>query len=300
MQTKGEMMMAGQSQAYDDIDASNPVRIILCADDFALTYGVSRAILELLEKGAISATGAMTNRPHWPRLAQELMGFSGKADLGLHFNLTCAEPLSDMPVVAPAGRLPTLRDLARKALVSSQARAEIATEVGRQLDAFEQHAGRPPDFVDGHQHVHVLPGVRRAVLDAVASRYRKGTVYLRNPADRLAAIRARGVAVNKALVIAGLATGFAEAAKRRGIPVNDGFSGASPFDPARNFAEDFEGFLMMPGKRHLVMCHPGHIDSELAGLDPVTATRPLEYAFFAFQASKSRFLPSRFTDFASF
>ncbi|MGL4974812.1 MAG: ChbG/HpnK family deacetylase, partial [Bosea sp. (in: a-proteobacteria)] len=290
--------MAGQVQARDSNDASKPVRIILCADDFALTDGVSRAILELLAKGAISATGAMTNRPHWPRLAQELMTFSGKADLGLHLNLTCAEPLSSMPVVAPSGRLPALGDLARMALVSPQARAEITTEVERQLDAFEQHAGRPPDFVDGHQHVHVLPGVRRTVLDAVASRYPKGTVYLRNPADRLAAIRARGVAVNKALVIAGLATGFAQAAKRRGIPVNDGFSGASPFDPTHDFAQDFERFLIKPGMRHLVMCHPGHIDSELSGLDPVTATRPLEYAFLAFQATKSNSLLSRFADFA--
>lgn len=290
--------MTGLESSRNEI--STPVKIILCADDFALTDGVSRAILELLEKGAISATGAMTNRPHWPRLAQELMAFSGRADLGLHLDLTCAEPLSQMPVLAPSGRLPTLSDLARKALMSSQARAEIAVEVAHQLNAFEQHAGRAPDFVDGHQHVHVLPGVRRAVLDEVARRYPKGTVYLRNPADRLAAIRAREVAVNKAMMIAGLATGFAKAAKRRGIPVNDGFSGASPFDPARDYAEDFEQFLIQPGKRHLVMCHPGHIDSEHSGLDPVTATRPLEYAFFAFHASKSRFLLSRFADFGGF
>ncbi len=298
MQTDGDRMMAGEDRAHAGDALPGPRKIILCADDFALTDGVSQAILELLAQGALSATGAMTNRPHWPRLAQELVTFSGRADLGLHLNLTCAEPLSQMPVVAPSGRFPALGELARMALVSSQARAEIAAEVARQLDAFEQHAGRAPDFVDGHQHVHVLPGVRRAVLDAVAHRYGRAEVYLRNPADRLAAIRARGVAVNKALVIAGLATGFAAAATRRGIPVNDGFSGASPFDPTRDFAQDFERYLIMPGKRHLVMCHPGHIDEELSKLDPVTSTRPLEYEFLALQASEPTFLPCRFTDFA--
>ncbi len=66
---------------------------VLCADDFALTRGVSCSILDLLERGKLTATGAMTNRPHWQELAGELMAFSGQADLGVHLNLTCAQPL---------------------------------------------------------------------------------------------------------------------------------------------------------------------------------------------------------------
>ncbi len=251
---------------------------VLCADDFAMTAGVSRSILELLAQGKLSATGAMTNRPHWRTLAGELRAFSGKADLGLHLNLTCAAPLAAMPKVAAGGVLPKLGELSRLALSSATARGEIAAELARQLDAFEDALGRPPDFVDGHQHVHVLPGVRRAVLDAVAMRYPAGSVYLRDPADAVAAIRARGVAVGKALVIAGLAAGLRPAAARRGIPLNRGFSGVSPFDPARDFAADLSHFLERPGPAHLVMCHPGHVDEELVALDPVVATRPLEHA----------------------
>jgi len=251
---------------------------VLCADDFAMTGGVSRSILELLARGKLSATGAMTNRPHWRPFAGELAAFSGQADLGLHLNLTCAAPLAAMPTVAPAGTLPKLGELSRMALGSAAARAEIAAEIARQLDAFEDALGRPPDFVDGHQHVHVLPGIRRAVLDEVAKRYPRGSVYLRDPADSVAAIRARGVAVGKALVITGLATGLRQAAARRGIPLNHGFSGASPFDPARDFAADLARFLDRPGPAHLVMCHPGHVDDELIALDPVVATRPLEHA----------------------
>lgn len=102
-------------------------------------------------------------------------------------------------------------------------RKEIAAEITRQLDAFEEALGRPPDFVDGHQHVHVLPGVRRALLDILVRRYPAGSLYVRDPADSAAAIRARGVAVAKALVIAGLATGFRGAALKRGLRVNRGF-----------------------------------------------------------------------------
>jgi predicted glycoside hydrolase/deacetylase ChbG (UPF0249 family) len=254
---------------------------VLCADDFALTDGVSRSILALLEHGKLSATGAMTNRPHWRRLAGELAAFAPRADLGIHLNLTCAAPLGAMPTIAPGGTLPSLGRLARAALLSGAARAEIAAEIARQCAAFEDALGRPPDFVDGHQHVHVLPGIRHAVIATVASRYAPGSVYLRDPADSPSAIRARGVAVAKALVIAGLAFGFGENARRAGIPVNRGFSGVAPFDPARDFGADLRRFLVRPGSAHLVMCHPGFIDDELARIDPVIATRPLEHAALA-------------------
>ncbi|CAH1654124.1 putative Chitin disaccharide deacetylase [Hyphomicrobiales bacterium] len=257
---------------------------ILCADDFAMTEGISRSILELIGRGKLTATGAMTNRPHWRRLAPELAAFSDRADLGLHLNLTCAAPLSAMPRLAPDGTLPGLKDVARAAAASATARAEIATEIARQLDAFEDAMGCPPDFVDGHQHVHVLPGVRRTLLDHLARRYPAGSLYVRDPADRATAIRARGVATGKALVIAGLAAGFRSAALRRQLRVNRGFSGVAPFDPQRDFGADLGRFLIQPGPLHLVMCHPGFVDDELSRLDPVTATRPIEHAaLIAFQ-----------------
>lgn len=251
---------------------------ILCADDFAMTEGVSRSILALLGRGKLSATGAMTNRPHWRWFAPELAAFAGKADLGLHLNLTCAEPITTMPRLAPGGVLPGLKDVASAAASSSTVRAEIATEITRQLDAFEDAMGRAPDFVDGHQHVHVLPGVRRTLLDLLARRYPAGSLYIRDPADRAAAIRARGVAVGKALIISGLATGLRGAALKRELRVNRGFSGVAPFDPQRDFGADLRRFLIEPGAAHLVMCHPGFVDDELIRLDPVTATRPIEHA----------------------
>lgn len=251
----------------------------LCADDFALTVGVSRSILMLLEAGRLTATGAMTNRPHWRKFARELQAFSTTADIGLHFNLTCAAPLSSMPLLAPGKRFPALAEVARGAVLSGDIRREIATELDRQLDAFEDGMGHAPAFVDGHQHVHMFPGVRRIVLEAVARRYPHGSVWLRDPADSLRAIRARGIAAAKATTVAVLARGLRPQAKRFGIPVNRGFSGFSPFDPARDFGDDFARFVQQPGELHLVMCHPGLIDDELATLDPVVGTRPIEHVF---------------------
>ncbi len=256
-----------------------PIRFVLCADDFALTRKVSRGILALIEAGRISATGAMTNRPAWREMAPALMALEGGADFGVHLSLTCGAPLGAMPLLAPTGALPGLSDVAHGAVRSAAVRAEIAAEVERQLDAFEQVAGRAPDFVDGHQHVHALAGVRAAVLPVLARRYGGRGIYVRDPADRARAIMARGGAAAKALAVKALATGFGRAARAAGLPTNAGFAGFSTFDPSASDAAMFARFLIAPGERHLVMCHPGEAgDSELAGLDPVVEARPAELA----------------------
>jgi predicted glycoside hydrolase/deacetylase ChbG (UPF0249 family) len=182
-----------------------------------------------------------------------------------------------MPRLAPTGALPALGEVLKAAMLSAGARADIAAEIARQFDAFEDKAGRAPDFIDGHQHVHAAPVIRRLLIDEVTRRYPAGSVWLRDPADRVAAIRARGVEVGKALAVAGLSRGFCALARRAGAPVNDSFAGFSAFDPARDFGADFSRYLLRPGPRHLVMTHPGaEDDAELVGLDPVVATRPLE------------------------
>jgi predicted glycoside hydrolase/deacetylase ChbG (UPF0249 family) len=252
---------------------------VLCADDFAITEGVSRGILDLAGEGHISATSAMVTRPHWARLARELDGLRGQISVGLHLNLTLAEPLAAMPRLAPSGTLPTLGELTRLAFVSRLPIDEVLGEVNRQLDAFCAGLQRPPDFVDGHQHVHVLPGIRASIISALGERGFNDT-WLRNPAERHRTIVRRGVAPLKSIVIAGLAFGLADAVRDAGLSANEGFAGVSPFDPTRDYGTDFARYLVDPGPRHLVMCHPGHADEELVGLDPIVATREQELSFF--------------------
>ncbi len=257
------------------------VSFVLCADDFALTKGVSRGILRLLERGRISATGAMTNRPHWRAMAGELSAFAGRADLGVHLNLTCAEPLTPMPRFAPGGVFAKLPAVLKGGLSYRLPVAELVGEINAQLSAFEDAMGRAPDFIDGHQHVHGLPGVRDVFLEVVAQRYGgPAKPYIRVSGDCLTRIAARRVAMAKALQVTLLSSGFRRRVKALGFPLNNGFAGFSPFDPAQSYAEQFASYLVAPGTRHLVMCHPGDLDAELPGLDPVVATREQEQRFF--------------------
>jgi len=251
--------------------------IILCADDYGLTEGISRAVGELAAAHRLSATSAVVTTPHWPAMAQRLIVHRAHLALGLHLNLTLGSPLGPMPKLAPQGRFPALAALLARAAVRQLDGREIRAEIERQFDRFEAALGHAPDHIDGHQHVHVLPIVRRAMLEAAVARYPRRPPLIRNPADRAASIVARGVAVGKALTVGVLSRGFARAAWRRGLPINDSFAGFSDFDLARPFGDELSGNFRLPGKRHIIMCHPGHADAELARVDPVVARRRMEY-----------------------
>jgi predicted glycoside hydrolase/deacetylase ChbG (UPF0249 family) len=247
--------------------------VVLCADDFGLADGVSRGIAELAEMGRLSATGAMSNMPGWRRAAPDLNPLKHRIAVGLHLNFTVGSPLGPMPGLAPSGTFPALKDLLPKALKRQLPTTEIAEEIGRQIDAFEEAFGAAPAFVDGHQHVHVLPTIRPALIQALQARGYAGRVWLRDPTDKATAILRRPVGRNKALIVKSLARGFARSAHAAGFRTNKGFSGFAPLDLSVPAARIFEEAFSRLGARPLVMCHPGYVDDELRALDPALDSR---------------------------
>jgi chitin disaccharide deacetylase len=249
---------------------------VLCADDFGMTEAVSRGLLEAACAGRISAASAMTSLPDWPRAARDWRASRPDADLGLHLTLTVGAPLGAMPRLAPSGELPPLNALVRGALSGALPLDEIEAEFVRQVEAFCAEAGAPPSHVDGHQHVHVLPGVRNALFAALG---RVGLrPLLRDSSDRPSRVAARRAFAVKATQVNALAAGYRRAAHRAGFELNEGFAGYSDFAPQR-YGERFPTYLKAHGPRHLVMCHPGRVDEALRRLDPVTDAREAELAF---------------------
>lgn len=258
--------------------------IVLCADDFGLSSAIDDGILALARRGRLTATGCMVAGPVFVADAERLKPLADRIDIGLHFALTDLAPLGPIACL-DAGEAPaSLGRVLSRALTGRIDDGEIAAEIGRQVDRFRVAIGRDPDFVDGHQHVHVLPGVRRAlfamfdrgVLDARRT-------WVRDCSERPWAILARGVEAPKALFISALAAGFGRAARARGITVNAGFGGITAFDPAR-FAATFPHFLDDLGARPLVMCHPADPTAAADPSDPIDRARRAEYTHLASDA----------------
>ena len=112
--------------------------IILCADDYAITEGVSRAIGELAAAQRLSATSVLVTSQHWPATAPRLDVHRRHLSVGLHLDLTLGTPLGPMPKLAPNGKFPGLQALLARALLGLVDREEIGKEIARQLDRFEQ------------------------------------------------------------------------------------------------------------------------------------------------------------------
>lgn len=257
--------------------------IVLCADDFGLAPGVSDAIAELIAAGRLSATSCMSNCGDWQRGAAILRETvaSHPADVGLHLTLTDHVPLSLARGLTHGGRLPALSRLLPRALARGLPAAAVRDELRAQLDAFEDLWSAPPDYIDGHQHVHLLPTVREAVVDELRRRYPGGRVWVRDCVEPAARCVQRGVSVPKALFISQLGRGLQRLGREAGLPMNEGFSGLHEFAAGRPFRERMQAFLSVLGTRPLVHVHPGRVDAALLACDSLTSPREAELTYLA-------------------
>lgn len=253
--------------------------VSLCADDFAASPGIARAIAELLDAGRVTATACMTTSAHWPLWSRRLLAHRGGADLGLHFTLTDLRPLGRMPRLAPDGRFPSFGGLLTRLLAGRVVPDEIEAELHRQLDAFQAALGVPPDFVDGHQHVHQLPIVRDVVLRVLSHRLGAGR-YLRVSHERIDLVRARGVAVGRAALIGVPGARLAHAARRLGVATNTALVGLYDFDGRDAYRSLFGRFLVGIRPGTVVLCHPGSSEEGALAGDPIAGRRIEEREFF--------------------
>lgn len=174
-------------------------RLIVCADDYGLTAGVSRGIRDLLERRRISATSVMAASDRWPREAAALRAVAGDANIGLHITLTEQVPLGRLPIYAPGGRFPPLGAAFKAGMLRRLPLDEIRSEIERQFESFCVHYGRSPAHIDGHHHIHQLPGVREIVVEM--ARGMGAPVWVRVSRDALGTVFRRGIASGKAVLI---------------------------------------------------------------------------------------------------
>jgi predicted glycoside hydrolase/deacetylase ChbG (UPF0249 family) len=139
----------------------NLKQIIMCADDYGITPAVGDGIRQLVVAQRLSAVSCISNAPGWPGEAVLLKRLHGKIDVGLHFNLT-------LGFTQPAK---SLSEWIRKSLTCQIDHLFVEREFSKQLDLFESAWGVTPDFIDGHHHVHIFPGIRKIIFHLLSNRY---------------------------------------------------------------------------------------------------------------------------------
>lgn len=266
------------------MNSTAPRRIVLCADDYGLSPGVNKAILELISRGRINATSVMTVAPAFDRASTTALqdaARSGNCRIGLHLTLTAPfRPLTMHFQPLRSDTFLPLSQLLRASLLRRLDREMLRAEISAQLTAFERMFGRLPDYVDGHQHAHAFPQIRDAFVDVIANAV--PAAWIRQ-CGRVAGAK-RSAADLKSLTLDMLSSGLRKQAAKRGIAFNPAFAGAYDFSREPDFAGLFAGFLEGLPEGGLVMCHPGFVDETLAALDPLTEQREREFAFLASDA----------------
>lgn len=248
-------------------------RLALGVDDFGLHAGVDAAVLALAGQGRLNAVSCMVGTPHWAAARGELAAFeAGHVDVGLHLDLTEAPRLAGMRL--------DLAPLVLRAAAHALPAARLRDEIEAQLDAFEDARQRPPDHVDGHQHVHQLPQVREALLAALQRRYPAARPWLRSTRHAANLVSPPGqpwrARLKPRLIEALGAAGLARLARVQGYVQNQRLLGVYDFGGgAAAYRAWLAAWLRAARDGDLLMCHVA-MPGDAAG-DPIAAARQAEW-----------------------
>lgn len=245
----------------------NYKKIKLCADDYALNPACSNGILELLNTNRLSSVSCMTLSPCWKDYADLLKEFYPVIEIGLHLDFTCfykyARPIKSIILKSH------LRVLNKKL---------IEENIEIQLNNFVSSMGFLPDFIDGHEHVQILPQVREILIKIYLKYLQSSKPYIRLPLASEA-----GNIKSNIIEILGTES-LRKKLKKNNIPYNTEFYGVYTFTPQLAISEQVKRYriqmkkwLTLVKQNALLMCHPGNDSNEFTqdGIQPCRVAEKL-------------------------
>jgi len=256
--------------------------LIVNADDLGWTEGVNRGILEAFQHGIVTSTSLLANGAAFAGGLKAAKSSPGLG-VGVHLNLSDGPPVAD-----PEAVMSLLNDAGEfaggpESLLLKQARRSLVLrEVEEEWDAQIQriiNEGIEPTHLDGHKHVHMLPGLFEIAL-RLAKKHGIGairvsleesslrTALASGKKHRAARVMKQGVQARGLKLLAGDAR---ELAENSGIATADCFCGiAQTGELTREGVAEL--LKILPEGTTELMCHPGYVDEALKK----TATRLCE------------------------
>lgn len=247
--------------------------LIVNADDLGWSEGVNRGIAEAHRKGLVTNTSLLANGRAFDSGVATAHA-NPELGVGVHLNLSNGEP------IAPPAEVSSLLNAARKfeggpesLILRIASRSLELEQVEREWDAqiAKIHAaGITPTHLDGHKHVHMLPGLFDIAL-RLAKKHNIRAIRISHEASKLRALLASGGAPNRSVVLKQgvqarglklLARDARELADRAGLVTTDYFCGLAQTGVMTR--EGIEALLQnLPDGTTELMCHPGYSDDDL-------------------------------------
>jgi predicted glycoside hydrolase/deacetylase ChbG (UPF0249 family) len=252
-------------------------RLIVNADDFGMTPGINRAIIEGHQRGIVTSATLMANSRAFCdaiESARSLAQTQGSFSIGCHVVLLDGEP------VCPPERIPSLLEkdnrgarfreqlngFALAALRRKLNPDEVEAEASGQMARIQQ-AGIAISHFDVHKHAHMFPSVLGPLLRAAKER---GIAAVRNPFGRLFPLPLGRILGNTKLwkrfaemsVLRSFAANFRRGVAKHGLRTTDGSFGV--LSTGALTIELFQEIASaVPDGTWEFVCHPGYNDADL-------------------------------------
>lgn len=245
-------------------------RLIVNADDFGLTSGVNRAIVEAHNQGIVTAATLMANGAAFSE-AVTLSRSASELSVGCHVVLVDGSPVCDTGQVSSLlngdGRFhDSLTRFAGLALRGRLNSVQIENEVTAQIRKL-QSAGITVSHLDTHKHTHMFPQVLRAVLKAANA---CGVPAIRNPFESVKLTQLVQYPDNwkrwfEVRALHYFADNFRTSVHQAGLSTPDGTVGIVA---TGSLGQRFLHFILehLPEGAWELVCHPGYNDEQLQGV----------------------------------
>jgi predicted glycoside hydrolase/deacetylase ChbG (UPF0249 family) len=264
-------------QVEPAVTLSSVRRLIVNADDFGLTDGVNRAILETHVGGIVTSATLMANGAAFDAAVQRARA-APALSIGCHVALVDAAPVSAPGAVdtllairsaEPGNFHSRLPAVAARALLGGFDPDQLVEEITAQIRAV-QSAGITVTHLDTHKHTHVFPEILRALLRAARI---CGVPAIRNPFVPTAAVRATQFAGQPRLwkrygqvrALRSFARQFREKVRRAGLVAPDGIVGVVETGSVSSSLLR-QMLTNLPDGTWELICHPGYDDGDLRSI----------------------------------
>jgi predicted glycoside hydrolase/deacetylase ChbG (UPF0249 family) len=234
------------------------IRLIVNADDYGHTPGVSAGIRESHLRGIVTSTTCMMNMLDAEAALRQAAQECPRLGLGVHLVLTTGTPLLNVSQVDSLvdGNQSFPGESEMIARLASLDLAQVRAEWQAQVERFVAITGHAPDHLDSHHHISYLsPGLFEIMLE-LAREYR---CAIRFPTGETAED-----------MLSDFPPAYAQECLERNARLAQEFQVPHPDHFLKSFyGEDATRIALhnllanLPEGVTEIMCHPGYVDQEL-------------------------------------